>query len=68
MALSAVSIRIIAPIPGKPWWVSKYPIKLVETVYFREMIESNAFKTSHSLLTLVLGTTIAGESYVAGPC
>jgi len=65
MALSAVSIRIIAPIPGKAVVGIEIPNKTRETVYFREMIESNAFKSSHSLLTLVLGTTIAGESYVA---
>jgi len=65
MALSAVSIRIIAPIPGKAVVGIEIPNKTRETVYFREMIESNAFKSSHSLLTLALGTTIAGESYVA---
>lgn len=65
MALSAVSIRIIAPIPGKAVVGIEIPNKTRETVYFREIIESNAFKSSHSLLTLVLGTTIAGESYVA---
>jgi DNA segregation ATPase FtsK/SpoIIIE, S-DNA-T family len=65
MALSAVSIRIIAPIPGKGVVGIEVPNAARQTVYFREMIESNAFKSSHSHLTLALGTTIAGESYVA---
>jgi S-DNA-T family DNA segregation ATPase FtsK/SpoIIIE len=65
MALSAVSIRIIAPIPGKAVVGIEIPNPTRHTVYLREMIESNAFRSSHSYLTLVLGTTIAGESYVA---
>ncbi len=65
MALSAVSIRIIAPIPGKPVVGIEIPNKVRQTVYFREMIESEAFRSSHSLLSLALGTTIAGESYVS---
>jgi DNA segregation ATPase FtsK/SpoIIIE, S-DNA-T family len=65
MALSAVSIRIIAPIPGKAVVGIEIPNQTRQTVYLREMIESNVFKSSHSSLTLVLGTTIAGEAYVA---
>ena len=65
MALSAVSIRIIAPIPGKAVVGIEIPNQTRQTVYLREMIESNAFKSSHSHLTLALGTSIAGESFVA---
>ena len=65
MALSAVSIRIIAPIPGKAVVGIEIPNQTRQTVYLREMIESTVFRSSHSHLTLALGTTIAGESYVA---
>lgn len=65
MALSAVSIRIIAPIPGKAVVGIEIPNKDRETVYIREIIESKVFTTAQSYLTLVLGKTIAGESYVA---
>ena len=65
MALSAVSIRIIAPIPGKAVVGIEIPNPTRQTVYLREMIESTVFRSSHSYLTLVLGTTIAGEPYVA---
>jgi DNA segregation ATPase FtsK/SpoIIIE, S-DNA-T family len=65
MALSAVSIRIIAPIPGKAVVGIEIPNKDRETVYIREIIESKTFSTSQSHLTLVLGKTIAGESFVA---
>lgn len=65
MALSAVSIRIIAPIPGKAVVGIEIPNKDRETVYIREIIESKTFGASQSHLTLVLGKTISGESYVA---
>ncbi len=65
MALSAVSIRIIAPIPGKAVVGIEIPNQTRQTVYLREMIESNVFRSSHSHLTLALGTTIAGDPYVA---
>ena len=44
MALSAVSIRIIAPIPGKAVVGIEIPNQTRQTVYLREMIESNAFR------------------------
>jgi S-DNA-T family DNA segregation ATPase FtsK/SpoIIIE len=65
MALSAVSVRIIAPIPGKAVVGIEIPNKTRQTVYLREIIESDVFRSSHSYLTLVLGTTIAGDPYVA---
>ncbi len=65
MALSAVSIRIIAPIPGKAVVGIEIPNKDRETVYIREIIESKVFSSSLSHLTLVLGKTINGESHVA---
>ena len=65
MALSAVSIRIIAPIPGKAVVGIEVPNKTRETVYFREIIESQAFSGSHSFLTLAIGKSIAGEPYTA---
>ena len=65
MALAAVSIRIIAPIPGKAVVGIEVPNKARQTVYFREIIESETFASSHSHLTLAIGKTISGEPYVA---
>lgn len=65
MALSAVSIRIIAPIPGKPVVGIEIPNKIRQTVYFREIVESDQFVASNSFLSLTLGKTISGEPFVA---
>ncbi len=65
MALSAVSIRIIAPIPGKAVVGIEIPNKIRQTVYFRDIIESDRFSSFQSYLTLALGKTISGEPYVA---
>jgi len=65
MALSAVSIRIIAPIPGKAVVGIEIPNKIRQTVYFRDIIESELFSSSQSYLTLALGKSISGEPYVA---
>jgi DNA segregation ATPase FtsK/SpoIIIE, S-DNA-T family len=65
MALSAVSIRIIAPIPGKAVVGIEVPNKTRQTVYLREIIESDVFASSKNMLTLCLGKTIAGEPFVA---
>ncbi|MCS7280031.1 MAG: DNA translocase FtsK 4TM domain-containing protein [Desulfobacterota bacterium] len=65
MALSATSIRIVAPIPGKSVVGIEIPNPVRQTVYLREIIESRAFVESHSYLTLALGKTIYGEPFVA---
>ncbi|HEY3275322.1 MAG TPA: DNA translocase FtsK 4TM domain-containing protein [Syntrophorhabdaceae bacterium] len=65
MALSAVSIRIIAPIPGKSVVGIEIPNKARQTVYFREIMESEVFASSQSYLTLAIGKSISGEPYVA---
>jgi S-DNA-T family DNA segregation ATPase FtsK/SpoIIIE len=65
MALSAVSIRIVAPIPGKSVVGIEIPNRTRQTVYFREIIESEVFASSHSHLSLALGKTISGEPFVA---
>ncbi len=65
MALKAQSVRIVAPIPGKDVVGIEVSNDNRETVYFRELIESDEFKKSKSFLTLALGKTIDGKSYVS---
>jgi S-DNA-T family DNA segregation ATPase FtsK/SpoIIIE len=65
MALSAVSIRIIAPIPGKSVVGIEVPNKVRQTIYLREIIESDDFAESKSCLALAIGKSIAGEPFAA---
>ncbi|MFZ5375268.1 MAG: DNA translocase FtsK 4TM domain-containing protein, partial [Campylobacterota bacterium] len=64
MALRAQTIRIQAPIPGKDVVGIEIPNKSVETIYIRELFESQLFKEAASPLTLVLGKDIVGKPFI----
>ncbi len=59
-ALSVVSVRIVEVIPGKPVIGLEVPNEDREVVRLSEVITSNAFKDTHSPLSLVLGKDISG--------
>jgi DNA segregation ATPase FtsK/SpoIIIE, S-DNA-T family len=65
LAMRAPSIRIIAPIPGKGAVGVEVPNPAPEMVYFKEVIESAAFRNSRALLPIALGKDIAGTPFVA---
>jgi S-DNA-T family DNA segregation ATPase FtsK/SpoIIIE len=62
MALRAISIRIIAPLPGKSVVGIEVPNPQRETVYLREMLESESFRKSKSTLSVAMGKDIFGNS------
>ena len=62
MALRAISIRIIAPLPGKSVVGIEVPNPRRETVYLREILESESFRKSRSVLTIAMGKDIFGNS------
>jgi len=64
LALSALSIRIVAPIPGKSVVGVEVPNKNRETVYLKEIIDSDPFRAFKSKLSFGLGKDISGESFV----
>jgi S-DNA-T family DNA segregation ATPase FtsK/SpoIIIE len=64
LALSAISIRIVAPIPGKSVVGIEIPNALRETVYLKGIVDSEPFRTSDSKLTLALGNDISGDPFV----
>lgn len=64
-AMSAVSVRIIAPIPGKSVVGIELPNKKRATVYLKELISSSSFVKSSSPLTIILGKDISGKPYVS---
>lgn len=64
MALQAETIRIQAPIPGRDVVGIEIPNDKVDTIYLREILESDIFKESSSPLTVALGKDIVGKSFV----
>ncbi|WP_199919409.1 FtsK/SpoIIIE family DNA translocase [Helicobacter enhydrae] len=64
MALEAQSIRIQAPIPGKSVVGIEIPNSSMQTIYLREIFESEIFKNSASPLTLALGKDVVGNPFV----
>jgi len=65
MALRALSVRILAPIPGKPVVGIEVSNPRREKVFIREILESDAFRNTHSLLALGLGKDPTGRPFVA---
>ncbi len=64
LSLSAMGIRIIAPIPGKGTVGIEVPNKNPSIVSMRSILESEKFQHSKMELPLGLGKTIANESFV----
>ncbi len=64
LALSALSIRIVAPIPGKAVVGIEVPNTNRETVYLKEIIDSDNFRAFKSKLSFGLGKDISGEPFV----
>jgi len=64
MALSAETIRIQAPIPGKNVVGIEIPNDSFDTIYLREILEDKLFQDSSSPLTLALGKDIVGKPFI----
>lgn len=65
MSLSALGIRIIAPIPGKGTIGIEVPNSKPQVVSMRTVLESRKFRDSKMRLPLALGATISNDIYVA---
>ncbi len=63
MALSAMSVRIIAPIPGKDVIGIEISNSDRETVNLREVIESEKYSKLKTPLPMALGMSITGKPY-----
>ncbi|GAA8154898.1 DNA translocase FtsK [Helicobacter pylori] len=64
MTLCAESIRIQAPIKGKDVVGIEIPNSQRQTIYLREILESELFQKSSSPLTLALGKDIVGNPFI----
>ncbi len=64
MAMEAMRVRIVAPIPGKGVVGIEVPNKEREMVFLKEIAEQDAFQKSQSRLTMCLGKDIEGMPYI----
>jgi S-DNA-T family DNA segregation ATPase FtsK/SpoIIIE len=65
LALKAISLRIVAPIPGKSVVGIEVPNLYRETVSMKEVMTSEAFSRAKSKLSLALGKDIFGAPMIA---
>ncbi len=61
MALSAQSVRILAPLPGKSVVGIEIPSESRETVYLREFLQHGDFFNSKHSIPIVMGKDIGGQ-------
>ncbi len=64
-ALSAIAVRVVEVIPGKPYVGLELPNMSRQTVYLSDVISSPQFEQAKSPTTVVLGQDIAGEAVIA---
>ena len=65
LSLSALGIRIIAPIPGKGTIGIEVPNQTPEMVPMKNILASEKFNNSQFELPIALGKTISNEIYIA---
>jgi len=65
LAMKAMAVRIEAPIPGRDTVGVEIPNAKRQTVYLREILESEAFTGVPSKLTLSVGKDIQGKPFTA---
>nr|WP_305729022.1 DNA translocase FtsK [Shewanella sp. NIFS-20-20] len=64
-SLLAERVRVVEVIPGKAYVGLELPNKFRETVFMRDVLDSEAFRESKSPLSMVLGQDISGEPIIA---
>ncbi|MCL9782283.1 DNA translocase FtsK 4TM domain-containing protein [Vibrio sp. S4M6] len=64
-SLSAMAVRVVEVIPGKPYVGLELPNMSRQTVYFSDVVGSPQFEDAKSPTTVVLGQDIAGDAVVA---
>lgn len=64
-SLSAMAVRVVEVIPGKPYVGLELPNFNRQTVFFSDVVGSDTFKNAKSPTTVVMGLDIAGEAVIA---
>lgn len=65
MALSAQSVRILAPLPGKSVVGIEIPSEQRETVYLREFLQNSDFFGAKHAIPVAMGKDIGGQTYIS---
>ena len=65
MAMEAVHVRIVAPIPGKGAVGIEIPNERRETVFLKEIVADPSFREANGKLVMALGKDIEGKPYSA---
>jgi len=64
LSLKALSVRILAPVPGKASVGIEIPNSLAAPVFLREILESKAWAESNAEIPIVLGKEVTGKPLV----
>ena len=64
LVMRALSVRIVAPIPGKAVVGIEVPNARRETIALRSLVDSEKFQNSSSKLNIVLGKDILGQPVI----
>ncbi len=65
LALRALSVRILAPVPGKGCVGVEIPNKSPQSVYIRDILESEDWVKSKAEIPIALGKEVSGKPLVA---
>lgn len=65
LALAAQDVRIEAPVPGKSVVGIEVPNKETDSVYLRELLDSEEFRNATSKLSVAFGKDVAGRPVIA---
>ncbi|MBN1403921.1 MAG: DNA translocase FtsK [Opitutales bacterium] len=65
LALRALSVRILAPVPGKGCVGVEIPNKSPQSVYIRDILESEDWVKSKAEIPVALGKEVSGKPLVA---
>ena len=64
MAMEALQVRIVAPLPGKGAVGIEVPNKKRQTVHLKDIVDQDAFAEAKSKLTLAMGKDVEGMPFM----
>jgi S-DNA-T family DNA segregation ATPase FtsK/SpoIIIE len=65
LAMKAVNVRILTPVPGKGTVGIEVPNSTTTTVYLRDILESEAWRKTRAKIPICLGRDVAGNAIIA---